>query len=108
VPGAWQNVPAGEWGYSAAFYDDYRYARRPDEQISFGRVFTVKEGANLSFRGEFFNAFNLLVYANPSAGNPFVASTRDARGNLTNGFGWINAFSSGTPRNGQIVLRVQL
>ena len=106
-PAAWRDVPAGEWGYSAAFYNDYRYARRPDEQISLGRVFAVKERFTFQLRGEFFNAFNRLAYANPTNANPFVTTTRDNRGNLTNGFGWINPLSSGTPRNGQVVLRVQ-
>jgi hypothetical protein len=107
-PAAWQDVPAGEWGYSAAYYNDYRYARRPDEQLSLGRVFAVKEGMTLQVRAEFFNAFNRLSYANPSAGNPFVTTTRDnLTNNLTNGFGWINPVNAGTPRNGQVVLRFQ-
>ena len=97
---AWQDVPAGEWGVSAAYYNDYRYAQHPDEQVSGGRVFTVKEGMTLQFRAEFFHASNRLVYANPSEGNPFVATTKDGQGNLTNGFGHINPLSSGTPRNG--------
>jgi len=106
-PSAWQDVPAGEWGFSAAYYSDYRYARHPDEQLSAGRVFTVKEGMTLQFRAEFFNAFNRLVYANPSVGNPFVTTTKDGQGNLTNGFGYINPLNSGTPRNGQVVIRFQ-
>ena len=106
-PAAWQDVPAGEWGYSAAYYNDYRFARRPDEQLSIGRIFSVKEGLTLQFRAEFFNAFNRLWFANPSSGNPFVTTTRDQQGNLTNGFGWINPLSSGTPRNGQMVIRLQ-
>lgn len=106
-PAAWQDVPAGEWGSSAAFYNDYRFARRPDEQFSIGRVFRVKERFSLQFRAELFNVFNRLVYANPTAGNPFVTTTRDTQGNLTNGFGWINPLASGTPRNGQIVMRAQ-
>ena len=67
----------------------------------------MKEGMTLQFRAEFFNAFNRLVYANPSVGNPFVTTTRDGQQNLTNGFGYINPLSSGTPRNGQVVLRFQ-
>ena len=106
-PAAWQDVPAGEWGYSAAYYNDYRFARRPDEQISLGRVFTLKEGMTLQFRVEFFNEFNRLVFANPSSGNPFVTTTRDSQGNLTNGFGYINPLNSGTQRNGQLVIRFQ-
>jgi hypothetical protein len=106
-PAAWQDVPAGQWGHSAAYYNDYRFARRPDEQLSIGRVFSVKEGFTLQFRAELFNAFNRLVFANPTSGNPIVTTTRDAQGNLTNGFGWINGLASGTPRNGQFVIRAQ-
>jgi hypothetical protein len=106
-PAAWQDVPAGEWGHSAAFYNDFRYMRRPDEQFSIGRVFSVKEKVTLQFRAEFFNVFNRLAFANPVVANPFVTTTRDAQGNLTNGFGWINGLTSGTPRNGQVVVRAQ-
>lgn len=106
-PAAWVDVPAGEWGYSAAYYSDYRQARRPDEQLSFGRTFRVHEGMTLQVRGEFFNAFNRTVYATPASGNPFASTTRDASGNLTGGYGYINPLSSGTPRNGQVVFRFQ-
>jgi hypothetical protein len=107
-PQAWVDVPAGEWGYSAAYYNDYRGARRPDEQLSFGRVFAVREKMSLQFRVELFNAFNRTQLAGPSAGNPFASTTRNAAtGNLTGGFGYINPLSSGTPRNGQVVLRFQ-
>jgi hypothetical protein len=106
-PRAWVDVPAGEWGFSALYYGDYRQQRRPDEQFSFGRTFNVREGFTLHFRGEFFNAFNRLVYANPGSGNPFAATTRDAAGNLTGGFGYINPLNSGTPRSGQVVIRIQ-
>ena len=106
-PKAWVDIPAGEWGVSAAYYGDYRQPRRPDEQLSLGRVFALREGMTLQFRAEFFNAFNRLVYASPSSGNPFAGTTRDAAGNLTGGFGYINPLNSGTPRNGQVVIRFQ-
>ena len=106
-PKAWVDVPAGQWGVSAAYYGDYRQQRHPDEQLSFGRTFTIREGVTLHFRGEVFNAFNHLSLASPSSGNPFAATTRDSSGNLTGGFGYINPLSSGTPRNGQVVMRFQ-
>ena len=106
-PAAWVDVPAGEWGYSAAYYSDYRNARRPDEQLSLGRAFAIREGMTFQFRVEFFNAFNRTVFAAPSSGNPFATTTKDTSGNLTGGFGYINPLSSGTPRNGQVVLRFQ-
>jgi len=42
------------------------------------------------------------------AEHPLLAEVpMDASGNLTGGFGYINPLSSGTPRNGQVVLRFQ-
>jgi hypothetical protein len=105
-PKAWQDAPAGQWGVSAAYYNDYRQQRHPDEQLSLGRTFRVREGLTFSLRGEFFNAFNRTVLAAPSSGNPTASTTTDARG-LSGGFGFINGLNSGTPRNGQVVLRLQ-
>jgi hypothetical protein len=117
-PRAWSDVPAGEWGVSAAYYGDYRQQRLPDEQLSVGRTFTIREGMTLHFRGEFFNAFNRAVLAFPASGNPFAAATCATPGSTstactgnwerrTGGFGFINPLSSGTPRNGQVVIRFQ-
>jgi hypothetical protein len=91
---------------SAAYYNDYRQQRHPDEQLSIGRSFRIREGVAFSFRGEFFNAFNRTILATPSSGNPTATTTTDSRG-LSGGFGYINALNSGTPRNGQVVLRLQ-
>lgn len=107
-PAAWANPAQGEWGTSAAYYNDYRYARRPDEQLSFGRMFRLKERYVISFRGEFFNVFNRTFLNNPDAGNPLATTNRDAAGNITAGFGRINPASVfSPPRNGQIVARFQ-
>ncbi len=38
-PNAWSDPLPGEWGTAASYYSDYRTARRPDEQLSLGRVF---------------------------------------------------------------------
>jgi hypothetical protein len=105
-PAAWTDVPAGQWGDSAPYYNDYRAARRPDEQINIGRLFRIKERYSLQVRGEFFNAFNRTVYATPAATNPFATTTSSA-GRLTGGFGYINPLNSLSPRNGQVVLRLQ-
>jgi hypothetical protein len=104
-PKAWQDVTAGQWGFSAAYYNDYRQQRHPDEQLGLGREFRIREDVSFQLRGEFFNAFNRTVLAVPSSGNPFASTTSDSRG-LSGGFGYINALSSGTPRNGQVVLRL--
>jgi len=105
-PKAWQDAQAGQWGVSAGLYDDYRQQRHPDEQLSLGRTFRVREGLTFSLRGEFFNAFNRTVLPNPSSGNPTASTTTDARG-LSGGFGFINGLNSGTPRSGQLVFRLQ-
>jgi len=104
-PKAWQDAPAGQWGVSAAYYNDYRQQRRPDEQLSLGRTFRIRESITFSLRGEFFNAFNRAVLAAPSSGNPTASTTTDSRG-LSGGFGFINGLNSGTARNGQVVLRL--
>jgi hypothetical protein len=106
-PKAWVDAAPGQWGVSAAYYNDYRQQRRPDEQLSLGRVFEIREGVTFQVRGEFFNAFNRLVFAGPASGNPTATVTRNSQGQLTGGFGFINGLNSGTPRNGQVVLRLQ-
>ena len=114
-PKAWSDAPAGQFGYSAAYYNDYRDMRHPDEQLSLGRNFRVKERVTLSVRMEFFNVFNRLVLQGPSSGNPLSTQTRDANGVPTSGFGYINSatvLSSATSgmfsqRYGQLVMRLQ-
>jgi len=59
---------------------------------------------DVHLRGEFFNAFNRTFLPGPSSGNPNASTTTDARG-LSGGFGFIQGLNSGTPRNGQVVIR---
>jgi hypothetical protein len=107
-PGAWQDVPAGEWGYSAAAYSDYRGMRSANEQISLGRLFRMKESMTFEIRAEFFNAFNRINWAGPNSGSPFQTTQRNSAGDITNGFGFINPNNSNSnPRNGQLVARFQ-
>jgi hypothetical protein len=114
-PKAWTDAPAGQWGYSAAYYNDYRHMRHPDEQLSLGRSFRVKERVTLAVRMEFFNVFNRLVLQSPSSGNPLSTPNRDANGSTISGFGYINTatiLSSSTSgmfsqRYGQLVMRLQ-
>ena len=107
-PKAWSDAGPGEWGTAAAYYNDYRTARRPDEQLSFGRMFKVKERYTISLRGEFFNVFNRTYLNNPDSGNPAATTRTDAAGNVTAGFGRINPASVfNGPRNGQVVARFQ-
>jgi hypothetical protein len=114
---AWTNTPSGSWSPSAAFYNDFRYMRRPQELMSIGRIFRMGEGRSLMIRAEFSNIFNRTLmtisgdttatggYVQPSRtlGSNFV---KDSLGRYTSGFGTINA--TGTvngERQGTIVAR---
>jgi hypothetical protein len=106
-PKAWADPAAGQWGTSAAFYNDYRYARRPDESLSMGRVFRIREGMSFQIRAEFFNPFNRTYLNNPDSTNAGTAQ-KVTNGQIVSGFGRI---STGTtylaPRNGQVIARFQ-
>ena len=107
-PKAWSDPASGQWGFSAPYYNDFRYERRPDEQLTFGRVFRLRERMSFQIRAEFFNAFNRIYMNDPSAANPLQTQTRNNRGVPTAGFGRIDTGSLVTqPRNGQIVARFQ-
>lgn len=114
-PKAWSDAGPGQWGTAAAYYNDYRSARRPDEQLSIGRMFRVKERYTFSVRAEFFNVFNRTYLNNPNggtpaagAGNPAQTTQFNSAGILTAGFGRIDPASVySPPRSGQIVARFQ-
>jgi Carboxypeptidase regulatory-like domain len=107
-PAAWSQPGPGQFGTAAAYYNDYRYARRPDEQINFGRAFRVKERMSLQVRAEFFNVFNRTYLNNPSNGNAQATTSFKSNGVLSSGFGYINNSSVySAPRTGQIVARFQ-
>jgi hypothetical protein len=105
-PKAWSDPAAGQWGTAAAFYNDYRYQRRPNEQLSFGRGFRLREGMNLQVRAELFNPFNRVFLNNPTATNALATQARNAQGLTTSGFGYINTGSLySTPRTAQLMAR---
>jgi hypothetical protein len=117
-PAAWVDAPAGQFGTSAPFYNNLRWQRQPAESLSLGRTFGLaKENrVKLDVRVEFFNVFNRLFLANPTpissvtqSPGPNVAAptTRNAAGQLTSGYGFVNTFNGNgsSPRNGQIVAR---
>lgn len=106
-PKAWSDPAAGEWGVSAAFYDDFRYQRRPSEQIGIGRVFRLRELLSFEIRGEWFNAFNRVVMPNPNAANPLQTPAYNALGVPTAGYGRIDATTVSGQRNGQFVARLR-
>ncbi len=105
-PNAWVNPPAGQFGTSAAYYNDYRQQRRPVENMSLGRIFRIKERSSLQVRAEFTNIFNRVVFPNPSSGNA-QATTTHSGGLLSAGFGFINTTNGAgsSPRSGQLVAR---
>jgi hypothetical protein len=116
---AWTDAPAGTFGVSAPFYNNYRWQRQPVESMSFGRNFRMgKEGKyNLFVRAEFQNIFNRLFLSAPATGaqgagfgGPVTTSTPSGStgGVLTSGFGYINtvAGAGAQPRSGQIVARI--
>lgn len=106
-PDAWSNPASGEWGTSKPFYNDYRYQRRPDEQLSIGRMFRFGNGRTLHIRAEFFNVLNRTSLNNPSTANPLQTQRVDAEGVPIAGFGRIDTGSTfGPPRSGQIVARI--
>ncbi len=105
-PKAWVDPPAGQYGVSAAYYDDYRQMRRPSESFSIGRNFRIAEGVNLSIRADFLNAFNRLVIGNPTSTNAQQTQTRSSAGETTAGFGDIDTKTGLSPRSGMIVARL--
>jgi hypothetical protein len=105
-PAAWSNPAPGQWGTAAGYYSDFRYQRRPVENISLGRVFPLKERASFQIRAEFTNMFNRSEMNNPTATNPLATQTTNAAGQTTSGFGYINTGSTySSPRQGQLVAR---
>ena len=111
-PAAWTDPPAGTFGTSAAYYDDYRYQRRPVENASLGRTFRIREGMTFNVRAEFTNIFNRTQMANPTSTNALATQTRlvpsDPTSKPTAGFGYINSSTvAALPRAGTIVARFQ-
>lgn len=106
-PAAWVNPPAGQFGTAAAYYNDYRYQRRPTENLNFGRTFRVRESMTLNIRAEFTNIFNRTEVNNPTSSNALLTQTRNAAGQTTGGFGYINTLgTTALPRQGSIVARL--
>jgi hypothetical protein len=108
-PAAWTDPAGGTYGTSAPYFGDYRYARRPKESASIAKTMKVGERYRIDFRAEFFNIFNRTVMPNPAGTNAKLTTLyNSATGLLSQGFGRIdpNSAQTGTPRSGQLVLRV--
>jgi hypothetical protein len=105
-PAAWTDAPDGQFGMASAFYNDYRYQRRPSESLSLARNFRFLERMNLMVRAEFSNVFNRTYQADPSAANA-AAATTTSNGVLTGGFGFINPATVQSPaRQGTLIARL--
>ena len=106
-PAAWSDAPAGQWGVSAAYYNDYRWQHQATENLNIGRTFRIRERTTFQVRAEFFNVFNRLYLPGPTSGNPQAPATFNSAGVPTGGFGYINGNSVNNQRNGQLVARFQ-
>src|SRR5207302_10939662 len=88
-PAAWTQPAPGTFGTAAAYYSDYRYQRRPTENMSLARKFElVKEKLNLTIRVQFTNIFNRTEPANPVSTNSAATQVRNAQGQTVSGFGY--------------------
>ena len=106
-PAAWTDPAAGQFGTSAAYYNDYRFQRRPAENMSLGRIFRIREKMTLNIRAEFSNIFNRTQLNDPVVTNAGATQTKvAATGQTTGGFGYINTGTTfAPPRQGTIVAR---
>jgi hypothetical protein len=95
-PQAWMPCPSNSVCPAAGnLYRDFRAPRVPSENMNIGRNFRMgKEGKyNLQVRGEFVNIFNRTLMPAPSTVNPQNNPVHGgAQGQLTSGFGVINAY----------------
>ncbi|MBN1566456.1 MAG: TonB-dependent receptor [Acidobacteria bacterium] len=111
-PNAWVTPPDGQYGAGAGHYNDYRYRRVPQENMSLGRVFQIREGMKFQIRVELMNVFNRVRIPNPEetgfgTGTNNITNTqvKDGNGKVISGFGYINAINAAGQRSGQIVMR---
>ncbi len=101
-PAAWSQPGPGQWGTAAAYYSDYRFQRRPNENLAVGRAFRFKERYELNLRIEFANIFNRAEMPNPTSTN--AAATQVTKNGVpTAGFGFISTANEGAVTNTQTV-----
>jgi hypothetical protein len=100
-PAAWSQPGPGQWGTGAAYYSDYRYQRRPNENLGLGRVFRIKERYELNLRIEFNNIFNRAEMPTPTSTNAAQTQVKNLAGVPTAGFGFIATGNTGIVTNTQ-------
>ncbi|HKX29893.1 MAG TPA: TonB-dependent receptor [Blastocatellia bacterium] len=106
-PAAWTDAPAGQFSTTSGFLNDYRWQRQVTENLSLGRRFAIKEKMSFEIRAEFFNIFNRKILPMPESFNPTAGVNRNEAGELSSGFGYVNANNVVGQRNGQLVARFQ-
>ncbi|HYK59378.1 MAG TPA: carboxypeptidase-like regulatory domain-containing protein [Bryobacteraceae bacterium] len=97
-PAAWANPANGTFGpATGTYYGDFRSARRPQENLNFGRTFHfgAERRYGLQLRAEFVNIFNRTQIGNPSTVAPGSAPSKNIYGQYSSGFGVINLTVSG-------------
>ena len=118
---AWDEPALGAFANTAAYQNDYRWQRQPDEELNIGKSFGVPlgskhEAGTLEVRAEFFNVFNRTYLPTPSSGSFESQDSTAAVGSTgylsnTGGFGRVNAAGIGNEtyayRTGQLVARFQ-
>ena len=115
-PAAWQDPAPGQWGASPAYYNDYRFQRRPRENMNIGRTWRIKERYSFNLRMEFTNIFNRAFWGDPTSTaltNAKLQQVYLTNGNTSTGFGQVkttapSAFGSVfnlQPRQGVLVGR---
>jgi hypothetical protein len=106
-PAAWKDPLPGQFSDSTGFYNDYRYPRHPEEKLSIGRIFQLKEGVQLSIRADFNNMFNRYVLADSllTSTNAIATQTWSGSGASASGFGRYNAVNANAQRNGLVVAK---
>jgi hypothetical protein len=106
-PKAWTDPAAGEFSTSTAYYNDYRFRRRPSEEFSFGRTFQIREKIQLNVRIDFQNPFNRKEMADPVYSNAGATQVKNDDDVPQSGFGYVNyRILGGNQRNGQVVVRL--
>jgi hypothetical protein len=105
-PAAWAQPAAGQFG-GPPIYGDYRYQRRPNEAMNFGRNFRIGERVTAQARVEFTNIFNRLRPNNPTTTNALTPQVQATNPNAVNtGFGAISFNGTTGMRQGQMVFRL--
>jgi hypothetical protein len=107
-PAAWSDPAAGQWGTAAGYYNDYRYQHRPDEDLSLGRTFRVRERIRFEVRALFGNVLNRTYPNDPTSSNALATQVYNSAGKTVSGFGYINTGSTyAGPRSGLLQARFE-